>query len=382
MSKHPRLVGLAGALVLATSLAAANEPAVVLATNELPVLHRIQGEPGEWPDVEIPPHLTQPVYGYGTAGIVGGAVGGALGAAIVAQQIVVARQKAHDDTLAPLTDTLGQGALESMVRGSFQRALDEQAMDQRALAYFSESRPDPALLKRLKAAREVARFVLVGSIDIDGESVDLPLALHPSMRQLRLALEIELREGKHDRNRRQARRDVIVYNPAAAPAESDVLLASLAADDHAKLRAEIDLAVRNALRLAVMDLDPPKVRKDDAIGTMGDLGLTEFNGALVSHDDGLALIWTRDEALVMIPAAEVLTGEALVAAREAESQRNAEAAGASEASGTEILAEGDAAAGGATETTEATESTGAVEAVDATGASDNSSETTIPTDAG
>lgn len=77
MSKHPRLVGLAGVLVLAASMAAANEPAVVLATNELPVLHRIQGEPGEWPDVEIPPHLTQPVYGYGTAGIVGGAVGGA-----------------------------------------------------------------------------------------------------------------------------------------------------------------------------------------------------------------------------------------------------------------------------------------------------------------
>lgn len=266
-----------------------------------------------------------------------------------------------------------------MVRGSFQRALDEQAMDQQALAYFSESRPDPALLKRLKAAREVGRFVLVGSIDIDGESVDLPLALHPSMRQLRLALEIELRAGKHDRNRRQARRDVIVYNPASAPAESDVLLASLAADDHAKLRAEIDLAVRNALRLAVMDLDPPKVRKDDVIGTMGDLGLTEFNGALVSHDDGLALIWTRDEALVMIPAAEVLTGEALVAAREAESQRKAEAAGAGETTGTETLVEGDAAAGGATEATETTGSTGAVEAVDAT---DNSSETTIPTDAG
>ncbi|MBW8311049.1 MAG: hypothetical protein K0M64_03350 [Rhizobium sp.] len=349
MRKNPLVAGLAGALVLVSSLAMANEPAVVLATNELPVLHRIQGEPGEWPEVEIPPHLLQPMQGYGSAGIVGGALGGAIGAAIVAEQIIVARQQAHDLTLAPLTDTLDKAALESMLRDSFRAALAGLTLEQQALAYFSESRPDPDLLKRLKAARSVENFVLVGSINIDGERVDLPLALDPGMRQLRLALDIELRSGTYDRNRRESRRDVIVYNPASAPAEFDDLLAALAADDHARLRAEIDLAVRNALRLAAMDRDMPKVRKDDVIGALGEFGLTEFNGALLSHEDGQALVWTRDEALVLIPATEILTGEALVAAREAEARRKAEAAAATEAAeagetagaeaGTEINAE-------------------------------------------
>lgn len=320
MNKNRLIAGLAGTLAFASALANANAPTVVLVTDELPEFHVMQAEKGSEFYVETPQIAYQPVI----AGVdpISMAIGGAIGMAAVRHQAAIDAQKRTDERIKPLTENLDEQALQAMLRKSIGQALAGHEMDQTALAYFAEARPDPKLLMRLKAARGAERFVLVGNGSAAREIISMPLTFDPSLRQLRLSLDIELREGKHDRNRRVARRDVTVFTTPVDFAEGEDPLQAWAADDHARLRAVVDSAVAEAFTLALSDRElPRKVARDAAIGTQGELGFKEFQAVLVSHEAGRALLWTRDDTLVSIPADEVLTGEALVAARAAEEVR-------------------------------------------------------------
>lgn len=322
MRQYRLVAGLAGLLACAPALAAANEPAVVLVTDDLPELHRIQGEKGSRYHVEVP-YWSMP-QGYSNAEILGGALGGALAASIVEREMAIQAQRETNKTLAPVTGPLGDRGLQALLRGSFSRALAGHGMDQRALAFFAETKPDPKLLMRLKAASQARRFVLVGNGNAAAGPINLPLSLDPSLRQLRLALDIELREGKRERNRRLARRDVVVYSTPLDLAEGEEPLQQLAADDHARLRAAIDETVSIAFDLALGDRElPGKVDRDAEVGVAGPTGLVEFKAVVVGQADGRALLWTRDDSLVSIPTDEVLTGEALVVARADEQARKA-----------------------------------------------------------
>lgn len=321
MNKNRLIAGLAGTLAFASALANANAPTVVLVTDDLPEFHVMQAEKGSEFYVETPQVAYQPVI----AGVdpISMAIGGAIGMAAVRHQAAIDAQKRTDERVKPLTENLDEQALQALLRKSIGQALAGQEMNQTALAYFAESRPDPKLLMRLKAARSAERFVLVGNGSAAKEIINMPLIFDPSLRQLRLSLDIELREGKHDRSRRVARRDVTVFTTPADFAEGEDPLQAWAADDHARLRAVVDHAVAEAFALATSDRDLPKVPRDAAIGTLSTQGFDEFEAVLVSHEAGRALLWTRDDTLVSIPADEVVTGEALVAARAAEEVRKA-----------------------------------------------------------
>ena len=319
MKTNRLIAGLAGTLAFASALANANAPTVVLVTDDLPEFHVMQAEKGSEFYVETPQIAYQPVI----AGVdpISMAIGGAIGMAAVRHQAAIDQQKKTDARAAPLADPLGEEALRAMLRQGIGQALAAHGMDQTALAYFAESRPNPKLLMRLKAARAAERFVLVGNGSAAKEIIDMPLIFDPSLRQLRLSLDIEVREGKHDRNRRVARRDVTLFTTPLDIAEGGDALEAWAADDHARLRAVIDQAVAEAVALTLSDRELPKVARDAALGTLGPQGFDEFEAVVLSHEDGRALLWTRDDTLVSIPADEVVTGEALVAARAAEQVR-------------------------------------------------------------
>lgn len=320
--------GLAGSLALALSLVPApglartGEATVVLATDALTELHRIQGDKGSRHRVELPYVPMPPAHTH--ADIIGGALGGALAASMIQRQMEIDAQRAVDATLAPLTDPLGDKGLGSMLSDSVSRALAANGMDQRAFAFFPQAKADPELFMRLPAAKGARRFVMLGNGNAASGPVRMPMSLDPSLRQLRLAVDIEVREGERDRSSRVARRDVVVYSVPLALADGEDAMKVLAADNHARLRAELDLAVATALALALEDRNLPRqVEKGSAIGVASELGLVEFEAVLLEHVSGRALLWTRDKSLVSIPARDVLTGEALVAARAEEQAREA-----------------------------------------------------------
>ena len=74
-------------------------------------------------------------------------------------------------------------------------------------------------------------------------------------------------------------------------------------------------AIATAIGLSTVEREFPKVGKDDEVGVVNDLGLTEFRGALLEEKEGRALIWTGNDSLVSIPSDRVVTGDTLVAAR-------------------------------------------------------------------
>lgn len=326
MPMNRLIAGLAGSLALALFLAPAparaGEATAVLATDDLAELHRIQGDKGSRRRVELP-YMPAPQT-YSSADIIGNAIGGAVAASMIQRQMEIDAQRAVDATLAPLTGPLGDAGLGAMLSDSVSRALAANGMDQRTFVFFPQTKAEPELFMRLPAARGARRFVILGNGNAAKGPISLPISLDPSLRQLRLAVDIELREGERDRNFRVARRDLVVYSAPLALAEGEDPMQILAADNHARLRAELDLAVATAFALALEKRELPRsVEKGAAVGVASELGLVEFEAVLLEHASGRALLWTRDKSLVSIPAREVLTGDALVAARAEEEAREA-----------------------------------------------------------
>lgn len=307
MSRSPATLLATLALLLSAAApgSQAAEPTVVLVTQDLATLHRVQGS------YSYSRSFYQPYYS-DTASMLGVSIGTAIGE----QHLAIVAQKKHNETLLPLTETLGDKGLRSIVRLAINEALAENEMDVRSLAFFAESKADERMLKRMKVPREASRFVFVENGRFANGVMMMPLAMPPHLRQLRLSVDIEVREGKPDRSRRVAKRDIVYFSTPSALEDEGQLLEALASDEHAALRKEVGDAFREAISLALSDREFPDVSRDDRIGAMGPAGLSEFNGVLLEHTEGRALIWTRGGSLVSVPAERVITGAELDAARE------------------------------------------------------------------
>lgn len=308
MSRSP--APLLATLTLLLSAAApgsrAAEATVVLATQDLATLHRVQDGPYV-SNSSYHPYYTDPAS----------ILGASIGVAIAEQHLAIVAQKKHNESLLPLTGPLGDKGLRSIVRTAISDALAENDMETRSFAYFAESKADEKMLKRMRVPREASRFVFVENGRFANGVMMMPLAMPPHLRQLRLSVDIEVREGKPDRNRRVAKRDIVYFSAPSELENEAQLLEALASDEHAALRQEVGDAFREAISLALSDREFPDVSRDDRIGAMGPAGLSEFNGVLLEHSEGRALIWTRGDSLVSVPAEQVVTGAELDAAREA-----------------------------------------------------------------
>lgn len=309
MIKHLRLAAALACLAFSTGIAQANVPTVVLVTRDMTHLNLMQPNgTAALARFTVNPGLPPPsTYWDVAANTLATAVAGAVISEIMTRDA----QAQANKLITPLLESLDDGALEPMIRRAFSSALAERGMDQRALAFFDENSPSPALLSRLRQAREGERFLLVGNGLPAQDYVRLPLTLGHRLDHLRLSLTIELREGRHDRNRRVTRRDVLVYTrrmPEAGDAQ-----ARLMADGHAVLREELELGVRLALAAALDPVELPKARRSDHVGVISNGVMAEFPAVLVSHRDGRALLWSSQDVLVSVPADQVVTGEALEA---------------------------------------------------------------------
>lgn len=299
---------------LAFGTAAAETPTVVLVTGDMGNLHLLQpGAPFDIDSSYINNMMPRPGN---MTDVVSGAFGAAIAAGIMEEIIARDAQKQADLRLAPLLESLGDDGLQKLVRRAFSESVAEHGMQQQALAYFSEAKANPKLLSRLRNARSAERFLFVGNGKVAQGYVRLPLTINAHLDQFRLALDIELREGSHDRSRRLVKRDVLVYTTPMALAEGTDPLDELARDTRARLQAELQEGVRLAVTAALDDHALPEIKKGDRVGVVTRKGLVEFEGALVAHGEGRALVWTRFDVLVSVPADEVVTGEALDAARE------------------------------------------------------------------
>jgi hypothetical protein len=349
--RQPLATVVAGCLCL-VSLAASAKPAadagvptVVLMDRDLENLHYLppvkKNTYVSARDVYVPPANTY-------ADALGGALGAAIGSSIANEMAAIAAQRRADAALDDLILPLGENGLRPLLRQAMEEALATQGMDLHALVSAGQAAPSAKMFPRIAASRNAEKFMVLRNGALSKGYVDLPLAMHDSMRQLRLALAIDVLEGDHEKQRRVATRDVAIYTDVMDFAEDEAPLAALGADEQARLRRELGQALTIATGLVLADHKLPKVGKDDAVGALSSIGLTEFQGVLVEEKDGRALIWTRGDTLVSIPADEVLTGEALVAAREDEALRRnppadtpetddgmAEVASAEDPSGTE-----------------------------------------------
>ncbi|MBW8311048.1 MAG: hypothetical protein K0M64_03345 [Rhizobium sp.] len=315
MTMRLRLAAALSCLALAAGSAAAEKPAVVLVTGDMASLHLLQPDaPFQIDGTFANQFLPSPTS---MDAVIGAAFGSAIATGMIEEIIARDAQKQADLRLAPLQESLGKDGLQRLVRRAFSESLAEHGMRQQALAYFSEAKASPKLLSRLRAARSAERFLLVGNGKAAQGYVRLPLTINPYFDHFRLALDIELREGSHDRSRRLSKRDVLVFTTPLALAEGSDPLGELARDANARLQAELQEGVRIALAAALEEQALPYVGKDDRVGVITRKGLLEFQGALVSHAEGRALLWTRYEVLVSVPADEVVTGSALDAARDA-----------------------------------------------------------------
>lgn len=307
MSRSPATLLATLALLLSCTAAGsrAAEPTVVLATQDLGILHRVQGS------YSHSRSFYQPYYA-DPASMLGASIGVAIGE----QHLAIVAQKKHNESLLPLTEPLGDKGLRSIVRTAIADALAENDMDARSFAYFAESKADLKMLKRMRAPSEASRFVFVENGRFANGVMMMPLAMPPHLRQLRLSVEVEVREGKPDRNRRVAKRDILYFSTPSELEDEAQLLEALASDEHAALRQEVGEAFREAISLALSDRELPDVSREDRIGAVSPAGLSEFNGVLLEHSDGRALIWTRGDSLVSVPAERVVTGAELDSARE------------------------------------------------------------------
>lgn len=264
-------------------------------------------------------HL-QPVD-YSTAGIVGGALGASIATAMINAEMRKSAQLQANRMLAPLVDPLGKTGLQGPLRQSFADALPRHGMALDTLVFTGGAKLDRKHFVRMRGAEDAERFVLVGYGEGAKDTLMMPVAMHDTQRQLRLALDIEVREGSAARNSRVLKRDVTYYSPTLPLPEGARPLDVLAADDQALLRRELANAVAATLAMVHQEREFPDVDKDAAIGVVTDLGLTEFEGVLLEEAQGRMLIWTRGGSYVSIPSGQVITGDALVAARETETER-------------------------------------------------------------
>jgi hypothetical protein len=351
------------ALPVSTALAQdAAVPTVVLISGDLPELHYLPTS------LDIEYMQVQGAYTpvpANYAGVVGGAIGGALANAIARQEAKIYAQQRADAELEPLTRHLDPAALEALLKDAFTEALAAEGMDTQALLFSGRQAADASVFQRLPAAKKARRFIVVQTGTIGDGLVDMPLALHDSHRQLRLAVKFDMTDGRIDRRRQGVVRDIAVYSDLMPVVDGVNSLDALVLDDQARVREALRIAVKDAVALAFADHDTPKVGKDDVVGAVTEIGLTEFEGKLVSEANGRALIWTRDDTLVSIPAAQLVTGAELVAAREEETLRRAMIEGERKRLAAE--AEGDTSPDAApsdaeANTTEASEATGEAEA--------------------
>jgi hypothetical protein len=322
---NPRLSAalFAACLTLPFGLAQAQEakgvPTVVLVDQSLADLHYLA------PKLDVRYIRATDVYipqtDYSTAGIVGGALGASLGAAIANAEARKAAQRQADKVLDPMMEPMGKSGLQGPLRQALAEALPVHGMDQTTLLFTGGAKLDHRQFARIPAAKTAERLVLVGYSGDLNDLLMMPVAMHDSLRQLRLALDIEVREGNAQRNRRLFKRDVTWFSQPLAVPEGAEPLDVLGADGQAGLRREIAAAVAATLAMAHEEREFPDVDKDAELGVVNELGLTEFEGVLLDQSQGRALIWTRGGSYVSIPAAQVVTGTDLVAARETETAR-------------------------------------------------------------
>ncbi|KFN51171.1 hypothetical protein [Arenimonas composti] len=308
--------------LLVAGLAAASEEAVptaVLVDHRFDEVHQL------WPgdlDLEfVDMSSAMPGQGIPSSGnIAADALGFAIAGLIVNATADEAAQRRVDATLEPLKLALGEKGFQAAFRAGFGDGLARHGMAQQGLA-FSPGKVETALFERLAAARTSRRFVLVRPGRYADGAYPLPVAMHDSGRQLRLAVDVDVRQGNRNRMSGLIRRDIVWYTDPLPAADRDEALAAWLADDAAQARAAISAAAADLVGLAVTERELPDVPRDAAIGVVGELGLEEFAGVLVDEGDGRVLIYTRDRTLVSLPAGRVVTGDDLVAARDGEALR-------------------------------------------------------------
>ena len=312
-------------LLLPTAPAFANQdpaadpgiPTVVLIDQSLAVLNYLSPSmSGPYQRVDTS-HIPA-AYNYSASSVIGAGLGGMIAETKMREDAQLAANLAVKDLVEPL----GKTGLQTPVRQAFRDALPQHGMASTAVLFTGGLKLDRKQFARIPAAKQSERFMLVG---VGEEAVDImstPVAMDVSLRQMRLALDIEIREGRFDRSQLVSRRDVVYYGPPLPEPETGDTLDLLAADGHARFRAELTAAVAASLALATADSETPDVGKDDVVGVVNELGLMEFPGVLLGDEDGRALIWTRRESLLSVPFDKIVQGEDLVAARLAEAKRS------------------------------------------------------------
>lgn len=309
------------ALSLAVPAAASDLPTVVIIQEGASQLNYLPARVRLGP---INEGYYPPPQGYGAAGIVGHAIGGAMAQKILIDEATKAAQAKANERLELLTEPWGAPGFRPLVMDAFHAALAKRGMDQQSMSFTDALKLDPTMFQRMPTARGAKRFLLVRVGDMATGPVDLPIALHDTLRQLRIAVHIEVRGGRFDRSDRIARRDVVYYTDPLDVGDGEDVLATLAANDQALFRAQLAQAIDASLGMVMEDRDFPKRAEDEPLGALSDVGFTEFKGTLLAHEGGRALIWTRGGAYVSIPADRIITGEEMAAARAAEKSRRGE----------------------------------------------------------
>jgi hypothetical protein len=316
----------AGVLLAGQGAFAADEGlrTAVLVDQRFDTVHQISARPLELVYADMSAQMPGMGAIPSSGNILADAVGFAIAGALVNAGADEAAQTRVDERLQDLNHEIGNDGMQPLLRGAFSDAFADVGLDQHAFAFVGGSQLDPEIFERIAAARGSERFVFVRAGRLGNGAFPMPVAMHDTQRQLRVALEIEVRGGTVKRNTRLSRRDVTWFSDALPVSADRRSLDLWIDDDLARLRAEVDRAIAGAVALTTQDREPPEVAKDAVIGVVGEVGLEEFNGVVLENIDGRALIWTRDGSLVSIPCQRIVAGDELVAARSVEEQRRAE----------------------------------------------------------
>lgn len=230
--------------------------------------------------------------------IMADAVAAGIAGAIVNSQLAIRQQKQRDAPLAPLTGRLGRRGLQPLLGPHLREPFTEGGTRRAVVAFGRAADLEPDLFHRIEAARGATRFVFVRKAAMARGPVGLPIALSGGM--LRLALDVEVREGSVERNERVLRQEVVFELPVAD--DLDGAVARYTGEDPSLLAADLAEALPAALAIVLDRTGYPQHTEGAQVGVIVDGDMRVHHGVLLAHADGRALIATPGKVLLSVPA--------------------------------------------------------------------------------
>lgn len=262
----------------------------------------------------ITPLSYSPVYfqpytdpALGSSALMGGLIGGVIGNMLAAQAAIEAAQTQADQFIAPLVQPLGAPGLHSLLRKGVAQGLGRHHMTMTGQVFSGKSEPTPELFSRIPGANRNARWLIVKKGAEAGGQYGIPVGISEDLRQIRVALKVEVWDGADRRPRMTSFQDVLYYSDVLPNAPSHLAMDALEKDGQALLREGVQQTMAEAMTLALSgagrDVD---VERDDRVDLANATGAYRMPGKLLSHDAGRALILTRGGTLVSLPVDLVL----------------------------------------------------------------------------